>query len=86
MWWTQPTIYTTQQSSRVEIQQSSRGNDINIIVILIICGVVALLHHPTVGLVFVIYEMATRTASTGGSDAVVVLVRTTVDSIFAFSW
>ena len=34
----------------MEIQQSHGSSDINIIIILIICGVMALLHHPTVGL------------------------------------
>ena len=31
----------------VEIQQSSRGNDLHVIVILIFHGVVALFRHPT---------------------------------------
>ena len=34
----------------VDIQKSSWGNDINVVIILIIHVVVALLHHPTVGL------------------------------------
>ena len=34
----------------VDIQQSSGGDNINVIIILIIHVVMALLHHPTVGL------------------------------------
>ena len=47
---------STQHNNQVgmDIQQSSRGNNINIIIILIIHVVMALLHHPTVGLVSIV--------------------------------
>ena len=79
-------LHNTMIKQGVDIQQSSRGNDINVIVILIICILMVLVCHPMVGLsVSFVDKTATRSSSTGGSDVVFVLVSMMVDSIFAFS-